>query len=90
MLKKITSILIILFLITIFTSSNSQKTKSVPFSIKCYKCYNETLPYSNSHIFSIANRSFKDEQNPKYKGYCVYRCNHGHILYVNYDTNERK
>ena len=90
MLKKITAILIIFLTIILFTSSNANKTKSVPFSIKCYKCYNETLPYSNSHIFSIANRSFKDEQNPKYKGYCIYRCQHGHILYVNYDTNERK
>ena len=89
MLKKLIILAFILITMILFTSSNS-KTKIVPFSIKCYKCYNETLPYSNSHVFSIANRSFKDEQNPKYKGYCIYRCQHGHILYVNYDTNERK
>ena len=90
MLKKITAILIIFLTIILFTSSNANKTKSVPFSIKCYKCYNETLPYSKSHVFSIAYRSFKDEQNPKYKNYCIYRCPHGHVLYIDYDKNERK
>lgn len=90
MLKKLILIIFIFTTIIFFTSSNGNKIKSVPYSIKCYKCYNETLPYSHSHIFSIAYRSFKDEQNPKYKGYCIYRCPHGHILYINYDTNERK
>ena len=90
MIKKIKIITFIIATIILFTSSNAKKIKSVPYSIRCYKCYNETLPYSYFHIYSIAHRSFKDEQNPKYKKYCIYRCNHGHILYVNYDTNERK
>ena len=90
MIKKLTLLTFIIATIVLFTSSDNKSTKCVPYSIKCYKCYKETLPYSNSHVFSIANRSFKDEQNPKYKGWCIYRCNHGHILYVNYDTNERK
>ena len=89
MIKKLILVIFIFITIILFTSSNN-KSKIIPFSIKCYKCYNETLPYSNSHVFSIANRSFKDEQNPKYKGCCIYRCQHGHILYINYDTNERK
>ena len=89
MIKKLTLVIFIFITIILFTSSNN-KSKIITFSIKCYKWNNETLPYSNSHVFSIANRSFKDEQNPKYKGYCVYRCQHGHILYINYDTNERK
>jgi len=90
MLKKLSMIVLVITSIMLFTSSNAKKTKSIPYSIKCYKCYNQTLPYSNSHVFSIAYRSFKDEQNPKYKGYCVYKCSHGHILYVNYDTDEKK
>ena len=90
MIKKLITLAFIIATVILFTSSNAKKTKLVPYSIRCYKCYNETLPYSNLHVFSIATRSFKDEQNPKYKKYCIYRCNHGHILYINYDKNERK
>lgn len=76
MLKKILMILSVITLISL--CSSSKKVNFVPFSIKCYKCGN----WNN-----IANRSIRDEHNTEY---AIYRCQHGHILYVNYNNGERK
>ena len=49
------------------------------------------MPYTNMGVRSIANRSFKDEYTGrKMEGYCVYRCQYGHVLYVNYDTGDKQ
>lgn len=85
-MKKIILIPFIFLAMILFTSA-----KSVPYAIKCYKCYECKIPYSNIRIRTLAHRSFKDEyKNNGYEGYCIYRCNNGHYLYVNYDTGERK
>ncbi len=55
---------------------------STPFGIQCYKC-------KKDGVRSIANRSFADEQG-KNKGYSVYRCQYGHVLYIDDKTGERK
>ena len=55
---------------------------STPFSIQCYKC-------KKDGVRSVANRSFKDEQG-KHSGYSVYRCQYGHVLYIDDQTGERK
>ena len=72
-------------------SNDSRKNKSVPYAIKCYKCIEGKTPYTHAPFRSIANRSFKDEYNDNgYEGYCIYKCEHGHILYVNYTTGDKK
>lgn len=61
------------------------------YSIRCYKCkeYAESHKYVSSCSGCNAWRSFKDE-NDKNKGYLIYKCEHGHILYIDVKTGERK
>ena len=89
--RKIKIIILVLVGLFMLTSSSTKKKVNVPYSIKCYKCWENKMPYTNMGVRSIANRSFKDEYTGrKMEGYCVYRCQHGHILYVNYDTGDRQ
>ena len=55
---------------------------STPFSIQCYKC-------KKDGVRSVASRSFADEHG-KNTGYSVYRCQYGHVLYIDDKTGERK
>ena len=81
--------ILIIFGMLFFTSST--KKVNVPYSIECYKCWENKMPYTNMGVRSIANRSFKDEYTGrKMEGYCVYRCQYGHVLYVNYDTGDKQ
>lgn len=91
-MKKLISTLLILIAIMIFTSS-STKAKRVPHSIKCYKCYESYINNNGAYgqQYSIATRSFGDEyNNRKMKGYCIYHCQYGHTLYINYDNGDKK
>lgn len=47
------------------------------FGIMCPKCWEK------DHIRSIANRSIKDEKTGDTR--IVYRCQYGHIIYVDKD-----
>ena len=86
--KKLISFILIVFAMFLFTSA---KKVNVPYAIKCYKCWENKQPYSNIGVRSIAHRSFKDEYSGrKMEGYCVYRCEYGHVLYINYDTGDKK
>ena len=93
-MKKFITFLIIMFGMIFLTSSNNKTVKHVPYAIKCYKCmedYKKRNKAEYGNWYTIANRSFKDEYSGrKMEGYCVYRCQHGHILYVNYDTGDKK
>lgn len=91
-MKKLISTLLILIAIMIFTSS-STKAKRVPHSIKCYKCHECWLKDKTAygHFYSIATRTYSDEHNNrKMKGYCIYHCQYGHTLYINYDNGDKK
>lgn len=73
-MKKIILILLGMFLLS----------SSTPYSIKCYKC-------RKAGVHAIANRSFADEYSGRPEPeYCIYKCQYGHTLYVNYDTGDRK
>lgn len=86
--KFMISVILVILAMFFFTSA---KKVNVPYAIKCYKCWENKIPYSNVGVSSIAHRSFKDEYvGRKMEGYCVYRCEHGHVLYVNYDTGDKQ
>lgn len=90
-MKKIIVISILATLFILFTSSSANKIKTVPYYVRCYKCYDEVVPNSHIRTYSMAYRSFKDEHNDsEYKGYCIYKCEHGHKLYINYLNNDKK
>ena len=91
--KKLISVVLILIAIMVFTSSSKTKVKQVPHSIKCYKCYDSYVHNHGAYglQYSIATRSYKDEHNNrKMKGYCIYHCQYGHTLYINYDNGDKK
>ena len=91
-MKRFIKLTLLIVLGMIFYTS--AKKVNVPYSIKCYKCMEDYKKRNKAEYgtwYTIANRSFKDEyDNRKMKGYCIYRCQHGHILYVNYDTGDKK
>jgi hypothetical protein len=88
-MKKFCKLIILIILGMLFYTS--AKNINVPYAIKCYKCWESKVPYTNMGLKRIAHRSFKDEYSGrKMEGYCVYRCEHGHILYVNYDTGDKQ
>ena len=53
-----------------------------PFGIMCTKCWEK------DKIRSIANRSIADEKTGDKRA--VYRCQYGHVIYVDWETKERK
>ena len=66
-------IIAVLVLMLLFISAT-------PFSIMCPKCWEK------DHIRSIANRSIKDETSGDKR--IVYRCQYGHIIYVDPENKE--
>ena len=75
-MKLIKYFLLIILITLLFVSS------SIPFSIKCYKCWEK------DKISSVANRSIPDETSGDKR--IIYRCHYGHILYVDPESGERK
>lgn len=97
-MKKLLAIIFTLFItMSAFSSSSAVKVgeaaggKAVPGSIKCYKCisYWKRTGIGCWGCMTI-NRDVVAECNPKNKGFHVYRCPHGHTLYVSYDGKTLK
>ena len=74
-MKLVKYVLAILILMIICSSMT-------PFGIQCNKCW------EHDHIRSVANRSIADEQSGDKRA--VYRCQYGHITYVDWETGERE
>ena len=55
---------------------------ATPFGIMCHKCWEK------DNIRSIANRSMADETSGDKRA--VYRCQYGHVIYIDWETGERK
>ena len=74
-MKLMNFIMAVLLVMLLFISAT-------PFGIKCKKCWEK------DKIHCTANRSIADETSGD--GRAVYRCQYGHVIYVDWETGERK
>lgn len=84
MVKKIFLISLILCFSTITVSA---KVKRASYSIKCYKCEQHAKKYKYEHSCPGCPtwRMFEKESK---KNLVVYRCAHGHTLYITVENGE--
>lgn len=82
-MKKIQVLILLLIGALVFAN-----TKTASYSFRCYKC--EAQAKENHYVSSCPGcptwRMFALEKD----GQLVYRCQHGHTLYIDVKTGEQK
>lgn len=86
MFKKILLIFLILISAILLCSNSISRS----YSIRCYKCENYAKEHHYERSCSGCPTWRMFELETKNNPYLVYRCAHGHTLYVDPKTNEKK
>lgn len=85
-MKKLIVLLGIVFSLGIV----SAKENSGTFSIACYKCKEATLNSKRGYSDCLGCPAYRRYDLEKGHEYMIYKCHHGHTLYVAYKGGERK